>query len=31
MPAEADARAEEHRDNCAKGIGSQLRSVYGHD
>ena len=28
MPAEADARAEKHRDNRTKAVGSQLRSVH---
>ena len=29
MPAETDARAEKHRDNRTKAVGSQLRSVHG--
>jgi hypothetical protein len=28
MPTEADARAEQHGDNCTEAVGSQLRSVH---
>ena len=28
MPAEPDARAEEHTENCTKAAGSQLRSIH---
>jgi hypothetical protein len=28
MPAEADARAEEHSDDCTQAAGSQFRSVH---
>ena len=29
MPAETDARAEEHGDNCTEAAGSQLRCIHG--
>ena len=29
VPAEANARPEEHSDNCTQAAGSQLRPVHG--